>query len=220
MGDLPAILLAWGVGFLTGLVSAVPVGPINVTIINEAAQRGFFGAFLIGIGAVSMEMIYCFIGFAGFSELFAARAVQATFELVGFIVMVYLGWKYYRATALPGVTATEQSLQRRFHPRTAFMSGFLRVLGNPGVLLFWVAASATFTAHRWVRPDWASKGWCLAGVALATLGWFVFLSWAAARAHGRFSIQGLLRLSRISGLCLLGVAVVLGVRIVILLSRY
>lgn len=220
MSDLPATLLAWGVGFLTGLVSAVPVGPINVTIINEAAQRGFFGAFLIGVGAVSMEMIYCFIGFAGFAELFAARAVKATFQFVGFVVMVYLGWKYYRAKALPSVTRTERSLQRRFHPHTSFMTGFLRVLGNPGVLLFWVAASATFTAHRWVRPDWASKGCCLAGVALATLGWFAFLSWAAARAHGRFSLEGLLRLSRISGVCLLGVAAVLGVRIIMLLAQH
>ncbi len=219
MNDLPALLLAWGVGFLTGLVSAVPVGPINVTIINEAAQRGFLGALMIGIGAVSMEMIYCFIGFAGFAKLFAAPAVKATFQIVGFLVMVFLGWKYYRATSLPAVTSTERSLQRRFHPRSAFMSGFLRVLGNPGVLLFWIAASATFTAHRWVRPDWTSKGWCLAGVALATLGWFVFLSWAAARAHGRFSVAGLLRLSRVSGICLLGVAVILGVRIILLFAH-
>jgi L-lysine exporter family protein LysE/ArgO len=217
--DPLSLLVPWTVGFLSGLVAAVPVGPINVTIVNEAARRGFITALAIGLGAGTMEMIYCFVGFAGFAELFKTKFIQAAFQLAGFIVMIALGWHYYTARTLPGRSRSEDAVEKRFHPHTAFMIGFLRVLGNPGVLLFWIAASATFTAHNWVRPDWTSKGICLAGVALATFLWFVLLSWLAARAHGRFSTAALLRLSRISGACLLMVAVVLGIRIVFLLTR-
>jgi threonine/homoserine/homoserine lactone efflux protein len=219
MSDPQAWVVPWTVGFLSGLVAAVPVGPINVTIVNEAARRGFVTAFAIGLGAGVMEMIYCFAGFAGFAELFKAKFIQAAFQLVGFIVMIALGWHYYTARTLPGRSRSEEAVERRFHPHTAFMIGFLRVLGNPGVLLFWIAASATFTAHSWVRPNWTSKGVCLAGVAVATFAWFALLSWFAARAHGRFSTDALLRLSRISGACLLLVAVVLGIRIILLLMR-
>jgi threonine/homoserine/homoserine lactone efflux protein len=44
MFDLHPILLAALAGFVTALVfSSIPVGPVNLTIINEGAQRGFGG---------------------------------------------------------------------------------------------------------------------------------------------------------------------------------
>ena len=40
-------------GFFCGLIfSSIPVGPINLTILNEGAQRGFLWAMLIGLGAI------------------------------------------------------------------------------------------------------------------------------------------------------------------------
>jgi len=35
---------------------------------NEGARRGFFWAMMIGLGATTMEMIYCFIAFTGFAS--------------------------------------------------------------------------------------------------------------------------------------------------------
>ena len=218
MNDLLAMLWAAGAGFAMGLVSAVPVGPINVTIINEGARRGFGWALLIGLGAGTMEMIYGVIGFLGAAGLFTSHTVQAAFQLAGFLVMLYLGWHYYTAQSVPGVSHTAEVVERRLHPHTAFTTGFVRVLGNPGVLLFWVAVSTTLSAHGWVPPGWQHKAACLAGVAVAVLGWVTLLSWVAARAHLRISVGALLRLSRWSGLFLLLVAAVLGVRLVLLLS--
>ena len=39
------------------LFSAISVGPINLTILNEGSQRGFKWALLIGLGASVMEVI-------------------------------------------------------------------------------------------------------------------------------------------------------------------
>ncbi len=57
------ILVAGLTGFLSGLLLSIPVGPINLTIMNEGARRGFRWAVLIGLGATAMEVIYCFIAF-------------------------------------------------------------------------------------------------------------------------------------------------------------
>ncbi len=54
----------------------MPVGPVNLTIINEAAQRGFKYAMLIGLGAATMDVIYCTIAFTGFSSFFDIRHCQ------------------------------------------------------------------------------------------------------------------------------------------------
>jgi len=75
------------------------------------------------------------------------------------------------------------------------MTGFVRVLGNFGVLVFWVILGANFISREWVTPDWPGKLACVAGVALGTGAWFVGLSWFVSLGHGKFSEKGLLRWS-------------------------
>src|SRR5258705_12595993 len=67
---LEPIYLAAITGFISGFLLSVPVGPINLTIMNEGARRGFLWAGLIGLGAVVMEVIYCAIAFTSFSSFF------------------------------------------------------------------------------------------------------------------------------------------------------
>ena len=62
--------MALGAGVLTGFVCAVPVGPINVAIMEEGIHAGRTRAIIIAVGALLMEMIYCVIAFGGFANLF------------------------------------------------------------------------------------------------------------------------------------------------------
>ncbi len=156
--------------FLTGLISgflvSIPVGPINVTIIHEGAERGFRWAVFIGAGSVLMEAIYCALGFAGFSELFTTNVARAILQLASFALMIFLGVKYLFAKEVKTTSPSADRIEDRFQPHTAFMTGFVRTLGNPGVLLLWVALSATFLSHEWVDPNWTSKSICIGGVAV------------------------------------------------------
>src|ERR1035441_86005 len=71
MLELPPILVAGLTGLTFGLLLSIPIGPINLTILNEGAQRGFKWAALIGFGATVMEVIYCFIAFTSFASFFS-----------------------------------------------------------------------------------------------------------------------------------------------------
>jgi threonine/homoserine/homoserine lactone efflux protein len=105
------------------------------------------------------------------------------------------------------------------HPHTAFMTGFLRVLANPVVLLFWIALSATLVSQEWIADQWSRKLVCVAGVGVGGITWFVILSFLVSLGHGRFSAISLVRLSRLSGLLLLIAAFFIGVRLVQLIAR-
>jgi threonine/homoserine/homoserine lactone efflux protein len=212
-------ILAWSVGVISGLLVSIPVGPINITIINEGAKRGFRWAVMISLGSVTMELIYCTIGFAGFSELFDSRWIRACMELIGFLLMLFLGIKYSLLHSIPTATKTEEDVERRFHPHTAFMTGFIRTLGNPGVLLGWIAISAAFIAHEWVQPTWDSKLICITGVGVGGLAWFLFMSYVASLGKSRLSTNTLLRLSQISGGLLLVMAAIIASRIIRLLAH-
>src|SRR6266436_9638253 len=145
MEELKTILLAVGVGYISGLLLSMPVGPVNLTIMNEGARRGCLWAFLIGLGATAMQVIYCFIAFTGFASFFARGYIKAAMELFSFVFMLFLGTKFLMAKSVQapihfGMTADklEERIGQRLHPTSAFMTGFVRVMGNLGVLVFWV----------------------------------------------------------------------------------
>jgi threonine/homoserine/homoserine lactone efflux protein len=228
MPDLPPIFSAALAGFVTALVfSSIPVGPINLTILNEGARRGFLWAMLIGLGASAMETIYCAIAFTGFSSFFDIRVVKASMELFSFVFLFFLGVKFLTAQTVnvplkldAASEKIEARLDKKLQPHSAFATGFVRVMGNLGVLLFWIVLAANFMAHDWVADKISAKAACVAGVALGTNAWFCALSFGVSRGHKRFSEQTLLRLQHISGICLIVVGLFDGGHIVWQLARH
>lgn len=206
-------------GFISGFLVCIPVGPINVAIINDGARRGFLWSLMIGLGAMIMDSIYCAIAFAGFSSLFQGPFVRSVMELLSFILMFYLGLRYLFAKDVPEHTASVDAVEHKFHPHTAFWTGFVRVLGNPAVLLFWFTLSATFLAHQWITENIPSKLMCAGGNFLGGMTWFFLLSFLVSRGHGKFQKRTLLRMSQVSGLSLLVAAFFIAVRLAKLLGQ-
>ena len=214
MDHIAPILLAGLTGLLSSVLLCIPVGPINLTIINEGARRGFRWAFLIGLGATTMEVIYCFIAFTGFASFFSRGYIKAAMELGSFVFMLFLGVKFLLAKSVEvapvrlGAAAEriEVKLEERLHPHSAFMTGLVRVMGNVAVLVFWIVLAANFISREWVTPDWPGKLACVAGVALGTGLWFSGLSWLVSLGHGKLSPRTLLRIEHFSGISLLVLA--------------
>jgi len=234
MTELTPILLSALTGFVSGFLLSVPVGPVNLTIINEGARRGFKWAVLIGLGASVMDVIYCTIAFTGFSSFFGSPIVKTSMEVFSFAFMLFLGVKFLSAKTVIAPTQLgaaasriEQRIDEKLHPHSAFMIGFARVLGNVGVLLFWIVAAAYFLSHEayftsyeWVEDTLAAKAAFIAGVALGANLWFCALSYGVARKRRQFSEQTLLRMERFSGICLLGIGLYDGGHIALQLARH
>lgn len=214
MAEFSPMLLAGLTGFVSGLLLSIPVGPVNLTILNEGTRRGFRWALMIGFGATVMELLYCTIAFTGFSTLFGRGWIKATMELISFVFMLYLGIRFLTARQLLRNSPIEVRLEEKWNPHSAFMIGFVRVLGNPGVLVFWIILAANFISREWVSATAAGKGACISGVALGTGLWFIGLSYVASRGKGRFSEQTLVRMEHVSGVVLLLVALGHGVNII------
>jgi amino acid exporter len=218
--ELPHVIIAMLTGVISGFLVSFPVGPINLTIINEGARRGFKWALLIAGGAVLMETTYCALAFMGVSTFFTHKTIKAAVELISFLLMLFLGIKFLRAKAIEEQNRIEGRIEEKLHPHSAFMTGFVRVLGNPGVLLLWITLTATFVSHDWVGVNSREKAACILGVCLGTGLWFLLLSYAVSLGHKKFSPKTLLLMEHISGFCLLLVALVLGIRLVLLIERH
>ena len=218
MPGLPPILVAGLTGLIFGLLLSIPIGPINLTILNEGARRGFRWAALIGLGATVMEVIYCFIAFTSFASFFNQGYVKPAMEWFSFAFMLYIGIKFLLAKSVEtrplrlGAAADriEARIEKRLNPHSAFMTGLVRVMGNVGVLVFWVFLALYFVTHGWVTPDWPGKLACVAGVGVGTGGWFLGLSWVVSLGHGRWSEKTMLRVEHYSGALLLILSLVQG----------
>lgn len=220
MSDLGASLVPWLAGFMAGYLACIPVGPVNVSIINEGARRGFRYAFFIGLGAVTMELIYSSIAFAGFAQLFTSPMIRAVMELVSFIVVSAIGIRYLRTREMPSTPHAVEIVEQRLHPHTAFMTGFVRVLGNPATLLFWIAFAAASVAHEWVDQTWPAKISVVSGIGIGAMTWFTKLGYAVSLGHGRFSPRVLLRTAHVSGALLLAAGLFMGGRLVVALAKH
>ena len=212
-------MVAVALGITAGFVTSIPGGPINATIVAEAPRRGLRWALFLGLGAVWMEAIYCTFAFAGFTRFLMQGWALAIIELVSFILMLWLGLKYLRGGTVPGEQRMEAFVEGAFHPSSAFWTGFLRVLGNPGVLLLWVTVVATLLSRGWLDNDWSSKWPFVGGVAAGGFAWFALVGWGVSRGGQTFEDRTLRRFSMASGIFLLVVAVVVGSRLVQLLAE-
>ncbi len=174
-----------------------------------------------------METIYCAIAFTGFSSFFSAGLVKTTMEVFSFVFLLFLGAKFLAAKKVTATTPfgskaerIEKKLEKKLHPHSAFTIGFVRVMGNVGVLLFWIVIAANLMSHDWVADDRSAKAACVGGVALGTSVWFSALSFGVSRGQGRFSEQTLLRMKHFSGICLLIVGLIHGTHIAWQLAKH
>lgn len=228
MGEVPPSVVAVITGFVFGVIVSIPVGPVNLTIMNEGARRGFRCAALIGLGATTMEIIYCTIAFTSLASFFSKGYVEAAMQVFSFAFMLFLGVKYLLPKSIPAMDRLEQRIEQRieerieekFHPHSAFMTGFVRTLANPGVLVWWVILGANFISRGWVEPDLRGKGACILGVALGVGAWFIGLSWAVSLGHKKFSEKTMLRMERCSGVLLLVVGLAQGIHLAWQLAKH
>jgi threonine/homoserine/homoserine lactone efflux protein len=222
------VLLSALAGFVCALMFAsIPVGPINLTILNEGSQRGFRWAFFIGLGATVMDVIYCTISFTGLSQLIDHGIMKASMQVGSFVFLLFLGCKFLFAKSVKVATKLdaaseklEAKLEQKIHPHSAFATGFLRVAANLGVLVAWVVLSAALMAQDWVGETVPAKAACISGVFAGYVLWYLFISFAVSKGHGKFSEKTLLRLQHFSGLCLIATALFQGAQIAWHLARH
>jgi threonine/homoserine/homoserine lactone efflux protein len=182
---------------------------------------------MVSAGATLMEVIYCGLAFTGFAAFFQNKGMKAAMEVFSFAFMLFLGVKFLLAKSVPKLDQLEQRIEaniegrieRRFHPTSFFMTGFIRTLVNPGVLLCWIVFGTYFVSKGWVEPTQRGKLFCIAGVA-GGVGLFLFaLAWGAALGHGRFSDRTMRRIEIGSGITLLVLGVIHGIHLAWHLSK-
>ena len=202
-------------GFACGFVVSIPVGPVNLAVINQALRRGFSRAFLVGLGAACAETIYATALLAGHSSILDQPMIRDALRVVAVVVIAVIALRslLLKPKPLEASEATAERVDERWHHPRAFLLGFLLTISNLMLVVLWATLSAVLFAREWVQAAAADRAACSAGVLLGCSLWFFLLAWFVSRAHRRITPRTLLLLTRVCGVVLLVFAALLAYKL-------
>jgi threonine/homoserine/homoserine lactone efflux protein len=211
---LPNLFLIVPVGFVAGLLLALPFGPINLLGLQRAVERGFFGGMAAGIGIMLGDALIALCAALGVHTITGAiRNYRGAFQLIGGLALLAAGIKLYFApkSIATHVDVAKASLRDYAWDIPAL---FLLTITNPAAVLGLMAIYAGVSSF--VEVDSILDALLL--VASATGGsfvyWFVVSERIAFVRHRLDSVQ-LGRINALAGLILIGFGAVLAAEIAV-----
>ncbi|HUI06893.1 MAG TPA: LysE family transporter [Verrucomicrobiae bacterium] len=202
LGNLLQPLIA---GFICGFVVSVPVGPVNLTVINHALRRGFLRAFHVGLGAISAETIYATLLMAGHSSILDKPHVRDALRVIAVVVIVGVGLRslLFKPEKFQVSEAVAERVDERWHHPQAFLLGFILTVSNLMLVVLWATLAAVLFAREWVQPEILSRATCSVGVFVGGTAWFALLAYFVSRAHRRVKLETLTIMVRGCGVILI-----------------
>lgn len=184
---------ALGLGFLLGLISSTPLGPINLQVARWShvghwrTLSWFVGGVLVADAATAALALW------GFVQAEFSAPVLRMIGLVGgglFVVAGLFGFLHRdRQTDAFG----EAEPRAGWRLRRAFVTGLLFCGLNPAFYLFWIYGSSLQMSLGTVTA--LSTAAFLVGVVAGDLAWFVLFSRVVAKLRTRVSLRSWISVS-------------------------
>jgi threonine/homoserine/homoserine lactone efflux protein len=178
---------ALGLGLSLGIVTGIPLGVINMAVLDAATAGDRRGAIRIGIGGACADMIHAALAFAGTGHVVTQHpAYIRPMAIVAAVLIV-------------GYAAIGRRWRRKLRGH-GLVTGFLLTLPNPGALGAWVAMAASV----WPTIALPDALVLAAGVGLGSATIFTLLAIGAAKLRRDHPIARWM--PRIAFVALLGLA--------------
>jgi threonine/homoserine/homoserine lactone efflux protein len=203
--DFPGLML-----FATALlIAAASPGPGIAAIVARVLGRGTRGAAAFTAGLAIGDVVWLTFAVVGLAAL--AQAFHGIFVAVKYAGAAYLLYLAYKLWTAPAVPHGVEAAATREHPAKLFLGGLAVTMGNPKVMVFYLALLPTLLdLTRLTVLGYA--GLVVATLAVLTL---VFSSYIllAARARRLFTSETAIRgINRATGAVMAGAAAAIASR--------
>jgi threonine/homoserine/homoserine lactone efflux protein len=219
------------IGVLIGVLIAAPVGPVNIVCIQRTLERGFWGGFAAGLGAVLADGIIATVAAFGASAISGfMRDHQLKIELAGAIILTAFGLKIFLSQPKIVATATTniarlrrladivpQSMRPMLRYRVWRIMPHLNIvpqtffltITNPGAILGLFALFGGATSVLGGVDTWIEALTAVAAIMTGSLIWWIGLSRLISRVRHRLTESRLKQINQVSGVMLVAFGMVL-----------
>ena len=204
----------------------MPIGPVNATAITRTIRFGAKHGFIVGIGAALMDLIYCG-GATQINEyLLASPIINLSFQLVGFVLLLFLGIRSLRAkTTDTRSTSKDEVSSKHAEERVeklllkegsiiaSFALGVVLYASNVAALPEWVFVTAFFKNQGLLDEGFTASMTFAVGAGLGTAGWFYTLTRYFRNKRSSLKPRTLSIINRVAGIAMLLFGIYFGYQI-------
>jgi threonine/homoserine/homoserine lactone efflux protein len=191
-------MIALGLGLLIGFLMCIPVGPINVWVINTMIKHNFRAAFSIALGGSLMDFIYFMVILTGLSLFSFSPETSLVLKVMGVLFLFAFGLKEV-------LTKNQNFEMKKKHEKKDpavtgfFLLGVLIYTSNPTLIATMSGLAAVIKS--WKAFDFNFLNYFLLsfGVALGSAGWFYVLLKLVKRYQNKIPQKFYSQFSRASG---------------------
>jgi len=186
-------------GMAVGVALAAPIGPINVEIIRRGLDGGFRHGWLVGLGAVTADTLYCLLVVTGLAPLSDSGALRAPLFLAGAAVLLYVGIASVRAARRGSSASAKINSSRR-----SYLTGLIMAAANPLGIVYWLSVGAALVASAVARSGRCATPFLIGGVFAGIVSWVTLLSTMTQVGRRFVSPRVMAWVTGLSGLVLIG----------------
>ena len=190
-------------GFLVGLALVILIGPVFFTLLKTSLQHGVVAGSLVALGIIVSDILAVILCVFGASVYLKTDESRFYLALVGGVVLIALGVRYFLKKKKPEAEAIQLNTK---HYIGFFTKGFLVNFVNPFVFAVWIGIiKVAGDRHGFDK----NLGIYLSGTLLAIFSTDITKVFLAAKIKNILKPEILFVLYKVIGLCL----VLLGLRL-------
>jgi threonine/homoserine/homoserine lactone efflux protein len=211
------MIVALIIGFITGWLISMPIGPVSASIITRTLRYGARNGLFVSIGAGVMDFIYCG-GAAQIHEfLQASPLINLLFQITGLVVLIIVGIKTLsqRTETNEEVEESDRESEREAENKVKklrinqngffapFVMGVILYASNVAAVPEWIFISALWRENGLLEEGVLVNLAFALGAGLGTLGWGYFLVSFIERRRRGFKPAFLQKMNLVAGGALL-----------------
>jgi threonine/homoserine/homoserine lactone efflux protein len=186
------------IGFIVSFLGSLPVGTVNLAVIQTTVNSNFRAGFYFSLGATLVELIYSAIAIKFIAYLLDNRSVEVFIQIVSIPVFIVLAILYLRKE--------ESTAATEIKGRKSFYNGLFVGLINPLQIPFWIAYGSYLISNNWIQNSDYLINVFIVGISAGTLLVLTLIAFLSKRLVSSFELKTKL-VNRIIG----GVLIVLAV---------
>ncbi len=173
----------FAIGVAAGALTGVPIGPVNVAVIDAAYRHTFRRAFAVGLGGSIADGLYAALGVMGVTPILRTYpAVPPILYAISGVVLLIYGFITARTQVVaPATTEPDDSSKskKRKEMREGFMVGAALIILNPAAIVTWVVIMGSIIPDGTTAEGLA----CAIGVMIGSLAWFVLVAYLTQKGR-------------------------------------
>jgi threonine/homoserine/homoserine lactone efflux protein len=170
------------IGMAAGAATGIPIGPVNVAVIDASYRHTFRRAISIGLGGALADGLYSALGVLGVTPVISSypSVPPIMYAVSGAVLLVY---GFLTARSQPVAPVTEPDLDAPAPPSASvamrkemwsgFSVGLLLIVLNPAAIVTWVVIMGQIIPTGTRLEGLA----CAIGVMIGSFSWFALVAY-------------------------------------------